>query len=157
MTKGTITASILALLLTLLLTACNDDRVFDKYIHADENGWEKNDDVSFCIDSLKEGGMYSMTLGIRMNKEYPFQNIQIVVDQTVYPEQRTLSDKVTCKVTDSNGLMLGHGISLYQYDIPIRKTNYEKGDSITVRIRHNMKREILPGIVDIGMVLRKSN
>lgn len=98
-----------------------------------------------------------MTLGIRMNKEYPFQNIQIVVDQTVYPEQRTLSDKVTCKVTDSNGLMLGHGISLYQYDIPIRKTNYEKGDSITVRIRHNMKREILPGIVDIGMVLRKSN
>ena len=32
-----------------------------------------------------------------------------------------------------------------------------KGDSIIVSVRHNMKREILPGISDIGYMLIKKD
>ena len=51
--------------------------------------------------------------------------------------------------------MLGHGVALYQFDLPLRKHFYLHGDSIHVRVRHNMKREILPGINDVGIQLRK--
>jgi hypothetical protein len=30
-----------------------------------------------------------------------------------------------------------------------------KGDSLEIKIRHDMKREILPGISDIGIMLNK--
>lgn len=131
--------------------------VYDQYVHADREGWEKNEPIVFGIDTLKETSLYSLTVGMRISDEYPFQNLQIVIDQTVFPSKKTISDVVNCKITGRNGMMLGHGISLYQYDIPVRKRFYMHGDSISVKIRHNMKREILPGIVDVGITMKKGD
>ncbi|MBP7359673.1 MAG: gliding motility lipoprotein GldH, partial [Prevotella sp.] len=46
-----------------------------------------------------------------------------------------------------------NGISYYQYNFNISHIELHKGDSIHVCIRHNMKREILPGISDVGFSL----
>ena len=51
--------------------------------------------------------------------------------------------------------MKGSGVSLYQYLLPITTHTYEKGDSIRVRVIHNMKREDLPGIADVGIKITK--
>ena len=144
------------LMTALLLTACNYyNKVYDKYVHADARGWEKNEPITFGIDSLDEGGQFAMVLGLRIGDNYPFQNLQIVVDQTIYPSQQTLHDVIECQVTDRNGIMLGQGVSIHQHTLPVRRYHYQKGDSITVRVRHNMKREILPGIMDVGIMLKK--
>lgn len=139
----------------LLLTACNNNKVYDRYLEVEGEGWDKNEPITFGIDTLKESGLYSLMLGLRVNEKFPFQNLQIVVDCTVFPSHQTVHDVMECKVTDKHGVMLGHGVSMFQYELPVRKQFYQKGDSISVIVRHNMKREILPGIIDIGVTLKK--
>ena len=46
-------------------------------------------------------------------------------------------------------------IYIFQYNSHIKDLSVEKGDSVEVRVRHNMKREILHGIMDIGIQLNK--
>ena len=147
---------ITALLLALTFTACETDVVYSTYTHAAIVGWEKNEPLTFEVDSMSAGGTYAMTLGLRISDAYPFRNLHMVVEQTIFPEKRVLTDTVTCNVVDRNGTMLGHGVSLYQYNLPIRKRSYQAGDSIFVKVRHNMKREILPGIADVGITLKQS-
>ncbi|MGM9713147.1 MAG: gliding motility lipoprotein GldH [Prevotella sp.] len=153
MTRTIATATLMAALM-LMTAACDERRVYDHYEHADPGGWEKNETLEFGIDSLKDSGTYSMLISLRLSDRYPFKNLHIVVDQTVYPSRTAIHDTVTCHVTDDRGMTLGAGISLYQYTLPVRKRFYMHGDSIHVRVRHNMKREILPGIADVGIQLK---
>jgi len=140
-----------------LLTACNYNKVYDRYLETENEGWEKNEPLVFGIDSLKEGGEYTLALGLRINDRYPFQNLQLIVDQTIFPSQEKVHDIIECKVTDKHGIKLGHGVSVYQYDFPVNRQLLNKGDSISVVVRHNMKREILPGIIDLGVSLKRNN
>jgi len=133
------------------LSACGDNRVYDHYEHATVGGWEKNDALAFDLPALEESGRYTLSLGIRTNDAYPFQNLSLVVEQTSFPSKKTAVDVVNCDIANHNGRMLGNGITLYQYSIPIRKKFHMRGDSLHITVRHNMKREILPGIVDIGI------
>lgn len=77
------------------------------------------------------------------------------MEQTSFPSKKTAVDVVNCDIANHNGRMLGNGITLYQYSIPIRKKFHMRGDSLHITVRHNMKREILPGIVDIGIKMDK--
>lgn len=143
------------MLLLTVATACDKKLVFAAYQQADARGWEKNDAFDFQTDTLKESATYAMTLGLRVNDKYPFQNLHVVIDQTAMPSRQMVTDTVTCHVADRRGRPLGHGVALYQFDIPVRKRFYLAHSTVRFRVRHNMKREILPGVADIGITLRK--
>lgn len=138
------------------LVSCNRKTVYDHYEHTPLTGWEKNDTLIYRMPAFKESGTYSEELGLRISDTYPFTSICIIVDQTVIPKdrdmgQRTLSDTIMCSLFDSDGSIKGNGVSLFQYGNHFNDISLEKGDSVEVRIRHNMKREILHGINDIGI------
>lgn len=139
------------LCLTNILTACTDSRIYDHYEHASVGGWEKNDALTFDIKPLEKSGRYTLSLGIRTNDAYPFQNLSLVVEQTSFPSNKRSVDVINCDIVNRNGRMLGNGVTLYQYSLPIKKKFHMSGDSLHITVHHNMKREILPGIVDIGI------
>ena len=56
---------------------------------------------------------------------------------------------------DVKGNSIGVGLSYHQYAFPIATLSLHAADSIVVKVRHDMKREILPGISDIGYQLRR--
>ena len=58
-------------------------------------------------------------------------------------------------VINKDGVTTGQGISYHQYNFPINLYHFNENDSIHIMIRHDMKREILPGISDIGIKLEK--
>ena len=146
----------LLIISTMILTACSSQRVYDTFKHVDDQGWEKNDELTFCIPKMAESGYYTLELGLRLNNYYPFRNLQLAVIQTVYPSLETPTDMLTLDIADSQGKMNGSGVSLYQYSQMFRKYRLQENDSISVRIRHDMKREILPGVMDVGVIIRKS-
>lgn len=149
--------ALVALLTAALFASCDKDMVYSQYMHAAIGGWEKNEALTFEVDSIQQNGTYSVILGLRISDKYPFQNLHMVVEQTIYPSQKVVTDVVTCKVCDKRGTMLGRGVSFYQYDLPVRRLSYAQGDSVSIRVRHNMKREILPGITDVGITLKHNN
>ena len=151
---------ILGLLITVATTlvSCNRKTVYDHYEHTPLTGWEKNDTLIYRMPSFAAGGEFTEELGLRINESYPFTSICIIVDHSFISrgnplEQRTESDTITCSLFDSDGSIKGDGVSLFQYNSHIRNISANKGDSIEVRVRHNMKREILHGIADVGIRL----
>ena len=148
---------VIILMLTVATTfvSCNRKTVYDRYGHTPITGWEKNDTLSFHISPMEQDGEYAEELGLRINGAYPFMSLWLVVEQRIYPRNVTLRDTVICRLADSMGNIQGHGISYYQYKIPVIELQLAKGDSIDVFIRHNMKREILPGISDVGLKLTR--
>jgi gliding motility-associated lipoprotein GldH len=56
---------------------------------------------------------------------------------------------------NTRGNTRGQGINYYQYNFHIADVALIEGDSLRISIRHDMKREILPGISDIGIIMTK--
>ena len=97
----------------------------------------------------------SADLGLRINATYPFMGLTLIVEQFSYPDRKRRVDTVNCKLMDSNGKMKGYGIGSFQYTFHITDLDLQQGDSLHIGVRHDMKREILPGISDIGIILKK--
>ncbi len=143
-----------------ILVSCNRKTVYDHYEHTPLTGWEKNDTLIYRMPVFDEEGEYSEILGMRISDNYPFTSICIIVDNTIIPKGNPLnlstqSDTITCSLFDSDGSIKGDGVSIFQYRNYVKNISVEEGDSLEVRVRHNMKREILNGILDIGIQLNK--
>ena len=138
-------------MMAAVAVSCATDTVYYSYAHTPVAGWEKNDTLTFNIPGMAAPGTYSQQVGLRMTSAFPFTSISIIVEQRIMPRGKVLTDTIKCPITDIRGNFLGDGISSFQYMFPLREVTLNKKDSIHVSIRHNMKREILPGVSDIGL------
>lgn len=143
------------------LSSCHDKTVFYEFAHTPVAGWEKNDTLSFGIPPLAADGTYEEQLGLRIMGAYPFMKLTLIVNQTVIPHEKNAErtvkvDTVECDLINRKGETKGQGISYYQYAFPINIYRFNAMDSIHITIRHDMKREILPGISDIGVKVTSS-
>ena len=133
-----------------MVAACGDGTVYSKFVPAPVDGLEKNDTVSFSVPPVASYGSYRQEIGLRITSDYPFKSLCLEVKQTVEPGHRVSTDTLVCRLYDDDGNLLGHGVSMFQYGFALPDIGLRKGDSLHVRVRHVMKREILPGITDIG-------
>ena len=147
--------------IAVLLPSCTGALVYDQYEHTPIAGWEKNDTLSFEVPPLASGGTYQGSLGLRITGAYPFMKLTLIVTSKVYPKNgpkgkyEVSEDTLQCDLIDQFGKTKGQGISYYQYNMPISVKDLQEGDSLLFAIRHDMKREILPGISDIGLKLTR--
>jgi len=139
----------------LALASCNRQTIYSHYESINTEGWIRSDKAEFDIIS-QEDGNYSQTMGLRATNNYPFTNLTLIVDQQVFPDSIHSSDTINIQMADLEGNFLGKGLTHLQYDIPLPPISLKKGDSIHVSISHYMKREVLPGITDIGISLKKA-
>ena len=146
---------LLTLLITVALTfvGCNRKTIYSHYEHTPISGWEKYDQLSFDYAPARADGLFREEIGLRINNAYPFTGLTLIIEQQRFPSGMTRSDTLSCKLIDSDGNIRGNGTSFYQYNFHLCDIKLSKGDSLHISIHHNMKREILPGISDIGVTL----
>jgi gliding motility-associated lipoprotein GldH len=139
-----------------MVASCNRKAIYSHYEHTPLAGWEKNDTLIFGISPVKEDGIYHEEVGLRINDLYPFMSLNLVVEQMNVTQGTLLQrDTLNCSLVERDGRVKGRGVSFYQYNFHLNDLNLVVGDSFAVYIRHNMKREILPGIADVGIQLTK--
>lgn len=131
--------------------SCDNNVVYHSYRHTIITGWEKNDTLSYSVPPLREPGRYRQSVGLRINNTYPFTSITLVVKQDIFPGKRSKTDTIKCQFSDAKGYRTGHGVNYYQYDFPLKDIDLRRGDSLQISIQHAMKREMLPGISDVGI------
>ncbi|MBR0259953.1 MAG: gliding motility lipoprotein GldH [Prevotella sp.] len=138
-------------LLIMLLTACNKRTVYYHYEHTPLTGWERNDTISFVVGPIGEDGLYEEEVGLRITGEYPFMGLNMIVEQQLASTQEKHCDTLVCDLVNDHGTAKGAGVSQYQYMFRLPTLELQAGEKLFVAIRHDMKREILPGISDIGV------
>lgn len=146
-----------ALLLTAaILSSCGGRKAYVKYRHTQLSGWEKLDALAFDVPAMKRGGGYDMTLGMRINKDFPFMSLTLIIEHEILPSHVTASDTLQCRLIDEHGKPESNGISYHQYVFPVRRLNLSEGDSLHITVHHNMKREVMQGIGDVGIMLSEN-
>ncbi len=172
----TIARSILYIIgVAALLASCTSQTKYYHYVHTPVTGWEKNDTISFDVPPLEQGGEYGRQVDLRITGFYPFMKLTLIVETdcigrhqrgrkasrahvaygTSHGRGDVSRDTVRCTLISSDGRATGHGVGNYQYTFSMPTRTYHGGDSLHITIRHDMKREILPGISDIGMKLSR--
>ena len=149
---------IIGMILTVACGIASCDRlpIYCHYEPTPITGWEKNDTICFDIPPVSEAGSYKEELGLRINEDYPFLGLCLIVQQTVLPSGYRHNDTLNCNLIDKRGNIRGTGINHYQYTFHVNTIRLQEGDSLHIAIKHNMKREIMPGVTDIGIRVDKN-
>lgn len=146
---------LMAMTMIALSVACTGRKVYDTYAHTPTTGWEKNDTLVFSVPSMTAAGSYDTNLGLRITEGYPFTAVSLIVEQRVLPSDEVFTDTLNCVLVGKDGNMSGQGVSYHQYIFPVRTLSLADGDSLQISVRHDMKREILPGISDLGIEISR--
>lgn len=131
--------------------SCDVSTVYDRYEHTSVAGWEKADTLAFHVPKVRDEGLYSQYVGVRINGLYPFTGLTLIVNQRILPSNQVLVDTLSCKFHARDGLQMANGVGYFQYRFLLKKVKLANNDSLVVTIRHDMKREILPGIANVGV------
>lgn len=142
---------IYSLIVATLAAACTGTTVFYRFAAIAPTGWERADTVSFGIPPAEADCVRHEELAIRTDSSYPFQTVSVIVTQRILPAGVVVCDTVQCRLYDKSGKPRGRGTALRQHHFHITDIRLEQGDSLAVSIRHNMRRETLPGITDVGL------
>ena len=147
--------TIIFLGMTLAVVSCDRQKVFSRYEHIESSQWEKTDTVHFNIPHMQVAGTYLGTLGLRIESNYPYQKLALEVNMQILPSGQNVKRSLDCELIDNRGTIKGSGISQYQYEFPVDMLQLEKDDSLQVTIIHNMRRELMPNICDVGFTLTR--
>ena len=140
----------------MALSACIDSHtVYYHYEHTLADGWDRADTLRYAIPPLPAEADYEAEVGVRINRDYAYQNLGIIVDITSARTLQTWSDTLNCMVRDSDGDMEGQGISQHTALFPLKRLHLQQGDSLQISIRHHMRREVLQGVTDVGVKLKQ--
>lgn len=140
-----------------LLTACHTPPAYHNYRSVSVEGWESKDTLAFSIDSLPTEGTYVLSLGVRTAVNYPFQSLWVVVKQSWSTPLRQRIDTVACTTHDNHGNALGTGVARNQQLFAVDTLQLPIGARGTIGIRHIMRRDLLPGVSDVGIELQKAD
>ena len=141
----------------VLTTAGQQKAVYYHYEQTPLMGWDKNDTLSFALGPLSASGTYVQEIGLRISGEYPFTGLNLIVEQHGKAGQMLRVDTLVCNLINEKGNAKGNGVSHLQYQFRLATLALEEGDEINVKVRHDMKRDILPGISDIGLRMARNN
>ena len=144
---------IIYITVALVTASCDRKTVYHHYEHTPLEGWEKDDTLFFSTERMPQEAALQRDIELRMADSYPFRNLSLIIEQTTLPSCHTQRDTLDCPLITPDGKILGQGITLYQYRFRLPDISVSEGDSLKLKIYHNMRRETLTGIADIGVRL----
>jgi gliding motility-associated lipoprotein GldH len=142
-------------LIGLLLSSCTGNTLYHHYKSLPAEGWERSDTVCFEMPKAEEDIDGSLFIGLRTVANVGIQDIVLAVEQCSDSAGVLRRDTIRYTLNDAEGNALAGGINCHQYENMQLPFHIQKGEGRTVRIYHLMTRELVPGIMDVG--IRVSN
>jgi gliding motility-associated lipoprotein GldH len=147
------------LLLIAAVVACSCGRKKNvlcfEYHAVPIDGWEQHYAQTYRVDTVSVDGDYDVSVGVRATNFYPFQSLWLLVRQQMADPDTVIVDTVVCTLSDKQGNEQGKGLSLYQHLFHVDDVHLTRGQSATITVSHIMRRSILPGISDVGVLVKR--
>ena len=131
--------------------------MYDQYQPIQNTLWVKDKEYYFTFEIKDITVPYDLTLEVRNNNLYPYQNLWIFCKEE-HPFGPLKRDTVECMLADEFGKWYGQGISLFQSSFPIRTSyKFPIAGRYTFSFRQGMRNDELPGIQEIGLRILESS
>lgn len=148
----------IAVLLASLSSCDTADTAYHHYCDVNQEGWVNRDTLRFSIDTIRRFGDYVTYVCVRTLPDYPYRNLSLTVEQTNITKGKSagkMRKTIKLNVTDKEGIRQGNGITYHTIEVPLYKNWFGPGDSLRVTVSHNMSRESLPGLMAVGIKLKR--
>jgi gliding motility-associated lipoprotein GldH len=139
--------------------ACNRDQVFKDRYRFKDNTWQRiNEDIEFKVEITDESSRYDIDLPIRHASFYPHQFLEISFNMYAPSGQQSFNvQKIYLK--DEKGNWKGDGMGDI-WDFTYRMFDQYKFNEkgiYTIEIQNLTGNSMfLPGIMDLGLIIKKS-
>lgn len=143
--------TLLLLTVVLFLAGCDRSTLMHSYQPLKDNCWDRTDTVCFTLPALTQDDNYSVLIGLRLTNNYPYEQLVMQVEQDLQHPTAHRLDTITYRLTENNGEFSERGVDYFQFETQGLPLDLKKGQTGMIRIRHLMHREVLPGIMDVGI------
>jgi gliding motility-associated lipoprotein GldH len=143
------------LIVSLFLISCTNGVVIDQYKAVADDGWKRTDTLCFRVPPVPQTADYDISLGIRHTNAFPYEGIWIVAETRLQHPKAFRHDTLYFVLCDKRGMPVGKGVNLIQAVTPLNRMRFVKGQSGSIRLRQIMSREVIPGISEVGVQVRK--
>jgi len=145
------------IIVSLILTSCGRNTVFEKYIKMEKLSWSRFNNLQYEIPIKKIGAEYDIIFALRHTQEIPYDEIRLNCTlSTPSGEIRSLEYEI--RIKDRSGALIGSRVGdLYNMEYALRRNyKFKKTGLLRVELENLMPRVETPGIIDIGLIVRKS-
>lgn len=141
-----------ALLFALLLAACDGHTRFHSFQPMADEGWSRTDTLTFSLPPADAEGDYQLLVGMRYGKDFPYEGIWMTVETELPPSPSVRRDTVYFRMNMPEEAR-SRGIMYVQQEMPVAVVHLRQAQQCRIRLRHIMRREVMPDISDIGLRL----
>lgn len=143
--------------LFLVMVCCESQTVGYAYHHIGAGGWKRNDTLSLELpitDTLSRA--FHLQVVVRNNNRFPYQELPLCVSYAPSGSGDWTTASLHFALAGEKGKWKGAGWSGLYQSVLFLETIETKGEGgYQFRITHLLANEILPGITDVGVQLKK--
>lgn len=151
---------------TLSLVSCTDQSnvIFDQYADTTSGGWDKKDLKTFVCEINDTITKHNLFMNVRIDNNYEYSNMFVIM-KVYQPNEITVVDTLQYQVANSDGVLLGKGLSDIKESQLWLKEGYTfptKGSyKFTIEQAVRKLGEIdgdssLKGVLEVGLRIEKS-
>ncbi|MFT7034309.1 MAG: gliding motility-associated lipoprotein GldH [Cyclobacteriaceae bacterium] len=149
---------LLAIGLMALITACDQNKIYDTYVDLEDSIWHQDTLTSYNF-SIEDAALdYDISYNIRYAEVYPYYNIYVkyyLEDSTSTIIQSELQEIIL--FDKKSGTPLGNGLGdIFDRQVLIFENfKFPADGNYTFKIKQFMRTENLPGIMSFGLRIDK--
>lgn len=144
--------TLLVLFMAVLLSACDQKRVFEGYQTIKDDSWYINQKPSFYVDIKDTVSEHNVYFNVRHTGLYKYSNLFILF--TIQgPKAKAETQRLEFKLAEADGKWLGSGLGdIYSNQIKVmEKIKFPRKGVYSFTIEQNMRDNPLQGVEDIGV------
>lgn len=150
--------TLIALLLTINLSACLRLGNFEKNIEIPKQDWNYNymPTVAFTISDTTK--LYDVYITLRHTEAYAYRNLWIYLHSRQPSDKNFQKERFELVLQDDQGRWLGRGMDdIYELNIPIfTRIRFTQTGEYTLKLEQIMRDNPLKGIMNAGIRIEQS-
>ena len=138
--------------ITMLLVACDPNRVYDDNKSIPGNAWYFKNSMPFEVQVTDTTKLYNVYVNLRINSDYKYSNIFMWLN-TTNPEKKTDQRRIEIRLADEGGKWLGNGLGdIYDYQFPVfQKIKFPSSGFYRFELEQNMRDDTLMNVKAVGV------
>jgi gliding motility-associated lipoprotein GldH len=148
---------IILLATIVVFTACGPNYLFEEEKDIQTEGWTYADTLDFRFSIADTAALYNLSVAFSYADTFPNQNVYIKF-YTKFPDGKRLSKPLSFDLFDPEGKPAGKcSGGTCSTNIPIQQNAFfEKPGEYVITLEQFGRREALPGIKTIGLMVEKT-
>lgn len=140
----------------MAFSACDSNRVYDKFESIEENSWMYQDVKNFEFSIEDTSLSYKVYVLTRNTSAYNYSNLYMLLSLET-PSKKNTEERMNFLLADDSGKWLGEGSSgLYTCKIKIKdNVKFSEIGTYKAILKQDMRDNPLLGIADVGIRVEK--